>query len=268
MRKSRINLLLILFAISVSLLTAVASVLAQPAATTEAPQPVTVAVPPQPVAVTPASRPADNWQKRHKAMNERVKQGNVDLLFIGDSITQGWEGKGKEVWKKYYDKRNAANLGIGGDQTQHVLWRLENGNIDGISPKLAVIMIGTNNAGAKQKAEDIAAGVKAIVDKLREKLPQTKLLLLAIFPRGAAEQDPRREDKMKFNETNLKVNEIIAKLADNKMIFYMDINDKFLDSDHKLTKEIMPDFLHPDAKGYTIWAEAIEPTVEKLMGEK
>jgi lysophospholipase L1-like esterase len=267
MRKSRFELLLKLFAISAFLLCPVASVYAQPAATIEAPPPATAVVAPQPAALVPVPR-SGNWMRRQDAINARVKQGNVDLVFIGDSITQGWEGKGKEVWEKYYAKRNAANLGISGDQTQHVLWRLENGNIDGISPKLAVIMIGTNNAGNKQQAEDVAAGVKAIVDKLREKLPQTKLLLLAIFPRGAADNDSRRDDKLKFNETNLKANEIIAKLADDKMIFYMDINDKFLDSDHKLTKEIMPDFLHPGDKGYTIWAEAIEPTVAKLMGEK
>jgi lysophospholipase L1-like esterase len=267
MQKSRLELLLMVFAITAFLICPLASVYAQPAATTEAPAQATAVVAPQPAAVVPVPRQG-NWMRRQDAINARVKQGNVDLVFIGDSITQGWEGKGKEVWNKFYGKRNAANLGISGDQTQHVLWRLENGNIDGISPKLAVIMIGTNNAGAKQKAEDIAAGVKVIVEKLREKLPQTKLLLLAIFPRGADEKDPRRDDKLKFNETNIKVNEIISKLADDKMVFYMDINDKFLDSDHKLTKEIMPDFLHPDAKGYTIWAEAIEPTVAKLMGEK
>jgi lysophospholipase L1-like esterase len=237
------------------------------AATSEATPQATVVVAPQSAAVVPAPRKG-NWMQRHDAINARVKQGNVDMIFVGDSITQGWEGKGKDVWDKYYGKRNAANLGISGDQTQHVLWRLENGNIDGISPNLAVIMIGTNNAGAKQSAEDVVAGVTAIVEKLREKLPQTKLLLLAIFPRGAADNDPKREDKMKFNETNIKANEIIAKLADGKMIFFMDINDKFLDADHKLPKEIMPDYLHPNAKGYEIWAEVIEPTVAKLMGEK
>jgi lysophospholipase L1-like esterase len=266
MRKWSVYFRLMICTAAALLLFAVASVYAQPAATLDAPPAATV-VAPQPVAVVPVPRDA-RWKQRHDKMNDRVKQGNVDLLLIGDSITQGWEGAGKEVWAKYYAKRNAVNLGIGGDQTQHVLWRLENGNIDGISPKLAIIMIGTNNAGGKQKAADIAAGVKAIVEKLREKLPQTKLLLLAIFPRGADDQDPRREDKMKFNDTNVEVNEIIAKLADNKMIYYMDINDKLLNSDHKLTKEIMPDYLHPNAKGYAIWAEAIEPTVEKLMGEK
>ena len=98
---------------------------------------------------------------RHEKFNERVKQGNVDLMFIGDSITQGWEGAGKDAWDKHYGKRNAVNLGIGGDRTQHVLWRLDNGNIDGISPKLAVLMIGTNNSnGNDNTAEEIGAGIR------------------------------------------------------------------------------------------------------------
>ena len=200
------------------------------------------------------------WQARHKLMNERVKKGNVDLLMIGDSITHGWEGGGKEVWKKFYEKRNAVNLGIGGDQTQHVLWRLENGNIDGIQPKLAVLMIGTNNAGCGNPQE-IAAGVQAIVEKLRAKLPQMKILVLAIFPRGADTKD-------RLRQVNSKTNEIIAKLADDKNVFFLDIGPKFLDKDGTLPRDIMPDLLHPNAKGYAIWAEAIEPSVKKLMGEE
>jgi lysophospholipase L1-like esterase len=207
----------------------------------------------------PVPRKDQWWQDRHKSMNERVKKGNVDLLMIGDSITHGWEGGGKEVWKKYYEKRNAVNLGIGGDQTQHVLWRLDHGNIDGIQPKLAVLMIGTNNVGCGDP-EEIAAGVKAIVEKLRTKLPATKVLVLAIFPRGADLKDRGRI-------VNSGANKIIAKLADDKDIFYLDIGQKFLDDDGKLPKSIMPDLLHPNAKGYEIWAEAIEPKVKELMGE-
>jgi len=184
------------------------------------------------------------------------------LIFIGDSITHFWERTGKDVWNKFYGKRNAVNLGISGDQTQHVLWRLDHGNIDGISPKLAVVMIGTNNAGnAHDTAEETAEGVKAIVDRLRAKLPQTKILLLAIFPRGPNSQDPIRQ-------VNAKTNEIISKLADGKMVFYLDIGPKLLQADGTLGKDVMPDLLHPGPKGYEIWAEAIEPTVAKLMGEK
>ena len=210
--------------------------------------------------IKPAPRNDARWQARHKSMNERVKQGNVDLLMIGDSITHGWEGSGKEVWKKYYGKRHAVNLGIGGDQTQHVLWRLENGNIDGIQPKLAVLMIGTNNAGCGNPQE-IAAGVEAIVKKLRAKLPQTKILVLAIFPRGADTKDHLRQ-------VNSKANEIIATLADDKDVYFLDIGPKFLDKEGALPRDTMPDLLHPNAKGYAIWAEAIEPSVKRLMGEK
>jgi lysophospholipase L1-like esterase len=207
-------------------------------------------------------KPRDgNWMQRHESFNDRVKKGNVDLLLIGDSITQGWEGAGKEAWEKYYGKRNAVNLGIGGDRTQHVLWRLDHGNIEGIAPKLAVLMIGTNNSnGMDNTAEEIGEGIQAIVKKLRAKLPQTKVLILAVFPRGE-KPNPQREK-------NAKASEIASKLADNQMVFFQDIGDKFLAADGVLTKEIMPDYLHLSPQGYEIWAAAIEPNVAKLMGEK
>jgi len=198
------------------------------------------------------------WTKRHQSMNDRVKQGNVDMVFIGDSITQGWEGAGKATWDKFYAKRNAVNLGIGGDRTQHVLWRLDNGNIEGISPKLAVVMIGTNNTGSNS-AEEISDGITAIVKKLRDKLPTTKILLLAVFP--------REEKPGELRAKNDKVNTLISALKDNKSVFYMDINAKFLDKDGTLPASIMPDFLHPNEKGYEIWSDAIEGKVAELMGE-
>ncbi len=213
-----------------------------------------------PTTVDPKPRDG-NWMQRHQSFNDRVAKGNVDLLLIGDSITQGWEGAGKEAWAKYYGKRNAVNLGIGGDRTQHVLWRLDHGNIEGISPKLAVLMIGTNNSnGTDNTAEEIGEGIQAIVKKLRAKLPQTKVLILAVFPRGE-KPNPQREK-------NAKASEIAAKLADNDMVFFQDIGDKFLAADGVLTKEIMPDYLHLSPQGYEIWAAAIEPNVAKLMGEK
>ena len=201
-----------------------------------------------------------SWMGRHEKMNARVKEGNVDLLMIGDSITHGWEGSGKEIWDKYYVPRNAVNLGIGGDRTQHVIWRLKNGNIDGISPKAAVLMIGTNNSN-DNTPEEIGDGIEAIVKIFRTDLPKTKVLILAIFARGENNDDRRRK-------VNMQANEIVCKLADGKMVHYLDINQKFLEADGTLTKEIMPDLLHPRQKGYTIWAEAMEPTVAKLMGEK
>jgi beta-glucosidase len=202
------------------------------------------------------------WMDRHNSFNERVKKGEVDLLFIGDSITQGWENAGKDVWEKYYGPRKAVNLGIGGDRTQHVLWRLDNGNIAGIKPKLAVLMIGTNNSnGTDNTAEEIGAGIQAIVKKLRHDLPETKVLILAIFPRGD-KPSPQREK-------NAKASEIASKLADKKDVFYLDIGPKFLEADGTtLSREIMPDLLHLNPKSYGIWAESIEPTVAKLMDEK
>jgi lysophospholipase L1-like esterase len=210
---------------------------------------------------TPVPRNDHFWVERQAQLNERVKQHpDSQLLFIGDSITHGWEGAGKEVWEKYYAKRHALNLGIGGDQTQHVLWRFDHGNLDGLHPKLAVVMIGTNNAGSGNTSQQVVDGVKAVVDKLRKKLPETKVLVLAIFPRGKNANDRTR----KVNE---KANELIAKLADGQNVFYLDIGPKFLGSDGTLSPDIMPDYLHPNAKGYEIWASAIEPTVAKLLGE-
>lgn len=209
-------------------------------------------------AIKPVPR-AGGWMKRHESMNSRVEKGDVALVFIGDSITQGWEGSGKNVWAKFYGKRNAVNLGIGGDRTQHVIWRLDNGNLKGIAPKAAVIMIGTNNSGSNTP-EEIAAGVTAIVRQLQDKTPKTKILLLATFPRGATPADPKRQ-------VNEKSNAIVAKLASDENVSYLDIGPKFLGEDGSLSKEIMPDLLHLSEKGYTIWAESIEAELAKLMGE-
>jgi lysophospholipase L1-like esterase len=231
------------------LLALVAGLLALPAAAQDKPND----------AIVPAPREG-NWTKRHESFNERVKQGNADLVFIGDSITAGWENAGKNVWAEYYAKRNAVNLGIGGDRTQHVLWRLDHGNIEGIKPKLAVLMIGTNNSGANS-SQQIADGVKLIVEKLRAKLPTTKVLVLAIFPRGADKDNAQR----KVNEG---ANEIIKGLDDNKMVYFLDIGPKFLAADGTLSKEVMPDLLHLNDKSYRTWAESIEPKVKELMGEK
>lgn len=209
----------------------------------------------------PVPRTDKWWVARQDKLNERVKEHpDAQLLFIGDSITHGWEGGGKEVWQHYYGKRHAINLGIGGDQTQHVLWRFEHGNLEGLHPKLAVVMIGTNNAGAGNSSQEIADGVKAVVDSLRAKVPECKVLLLAIFPR-----DPLPTGRLR--KVNEAANEMIARFADNEHVFYLDIGQKFLSADGSLPNDIMPDHLHPNAKGYEIWASAIEPTVAKLLGE-
>ena len=204
------------------------------------------------------------WMPRHKQKLEEVKkaQGQIDLVMVGDSITHYWETSGKDVFKEFYGKRKVLNLGFSGDRTEHVLWRLQHGAVDGIKPKLAIVMIGTNNAGHRnEKSEDTAAGVKAILEELKQRLPETNILLLAIFPRGEKPDNPKR----KLNDAT---NQIIKTYADGKRIHWLNINDKFLTEDGVLTKEIMPDRLHPKQKGYRIWAEAMEPTVRKLMGEQ
>jgi len=213
-------------------------------------------------ATTPMSRQVDNWWKaRHEGFNKRAVAGDVDLLFIGDSITQGWESDGKEAWQKYYGDRKAMNIGISGDRTQHVLWRLDHGNVEGISPKLAILMIGTNNSNGKDNtAGEIADGIKAIVARLREKLPMTKVLILAVFPRGE-KPNPQREKIAELNH-------IVSQLADDKTVFYLDIGKNFLTEDGTLAKDIMPDFLHLSPKAYDLWAKAIEPKVAEVLGDK
>lgn len=202
------------------------------------------------------------WMPRHKQKLADKKKQEVDLLFIGDSITHGFEGGGKEVWEKYYQPRNAFNIGFSGDRTEHVLWRLQNGAVEGLSPQLAVIMIGTNNTGhRKEKAEHTALGIQKIIEELQSRLKGTKILLLGIFPRDATPKGPNRV-------INDRINAIIKGYEDKKSgVFYLDIGDKFVDQDGRLPKSIMPDLLHPNKKGYEIWAEAIEPTIQSLMKE-
>lgn len=209
-------------------------------------------------ATTPVPGKSENWTARNDAMNARAREGNVDLIYIGDSIVQNWDDEGKEVWEHYYAPRNALSLGISGDRTEHVLWRLAHGNIDGIAPKLAIVMIGQNN-GTHNTGDEIGAGVAAIVQLLRERLPETKILLLAIFQ--------RREHPTEERAVLDRANEIASKLADNKKIFYMDINHLFLRPDGTIPADLMPDFEHPNAEGHRIWAEAIEPKVAELMGD-
>jgi lysophospholipase L1-like esterase len=187
-------------------------------------------------------------------------------VFIGDSITQGWEGgEAKKIWDEKFGPMKPINLGISGDRTEHVLWRLANGNLGTMKPKVAVIMIGTNNTGHQQpgkyecSAAQTAEGVTAIVKTLREKWPETKILLLGVFPRGE-----KADDKMRVQ--NVETNAIIAKLDDGKMVKFLDIGGKFLKEDGTLPREIMPDVLHLNGKGYQIWADAITPKIKELGG--
>ena len=213
-------------------------------------------------AIEPAPRTDKGWVDRQASFNATVAAdgGKAQLIFIGDSITQGWEGEGKETWAKHYAHRNAINLGIGGDRTQHVLWRLDNGNLDGLKPKAAVVMIGTNNSnGEDNSPEQIVDGVRAIVDKLRTKLPGTKVLLVAIFPR--AENFSAQRGKL------AQINQALRRIADDKTVFWADFGHKFLNDDGTMPRELMPDYLHLSKKGYQIWADSIETQLSQLLGD-
>ncbi len=213
-------------------------------------------------AVEPVPRADQGWKDRQELLNKRAAEAGdkAQIIFIGDSITQGWEGEGKEVWAKYYAHRNAVNLGIGGDRTQHVLWRFDHGNLEGLKPRAAVVMIGTNNSnGEDNTVEQIADGVAAIVKKLREKLPQTKVLLLAIFPRS--ENPSPQRGKI------LQANQILQKLPDDQSVFWIDFGYKFVNSDGTIPHDLMPDYLHLSKRGYEIWAEAIEDKLSDVLGD-
>ena len=198
------------------------------------------------------------FAKSHESFVAIAKKGEAQVVFIGDSITAGWNGQ-KALFEKEYAKYNAANFGIGGDRVQHVLWRVENGEFEGIKPKAVVLMIGTNNAGvAENSPEQIAAGIKNIITAIHKRTPDTKVLLLAIFPRGAGETGNPGRTK------NKAVNEIIAKFHDGKKVHYFDIGAKFLAADGTLSKEIMPDQLHLNARGYQIEADAIREKLAEL----
>lgn len=219
-------------------------------------------------AIEPQPRDA-GWVRRHEGFVEIAKKGDVDVLFLGDSITDFWARPsptgGKKVWDENFAALKPANFGISADRTQHVLWRLQNGEADGIKPKVVVLMIGTNNTGLERDGTTVRnttaetiEGVTAVVKTLRAKLPQSKIMLLGIFPRGEKPDYPQRAQIKE-------VNAAIAKLDDGKMIRYLDIGSKFLTADGTLTKEIMPDALHPGEKGYEIWAAAIKQPLAEMM---
>jgi lysophospholipase L1-like esterase len=220
-------------------------------------------------AVQPVLHPGT--EKRHESFNVISTKGEAQLVFLGDSITHGWEGKGKAVWEKHWAPLKAANFGIGGDRTEHVLWRLEHGNFDGLRPKAIVLMIGTNNTGHQGRpqkeldgavyqcsAEQTAEGIKAILAQLQQKCPDAKILVLGIFPRGANKED-------KFRQQNEATNAIVKGFADGQKVFFLDVGAKFLEPDGTLSKTIMPDLLHPNEKGYQIWSDAIKADVAVLL---
>lgn len=205
------------------------------------------------------------WPARHAAKVAESKAGGgneaMKIFFLGDSITQGWETAGKAAWEKHFVPRKAANYGFGGDSTQHVLWRVRNGEFEGISPQAIVLLIGTNNVRHGDfTPEQIAAGIRAILDALAEKCPRSKVVLLGILPRGSDATDPLRR-KCEA------VNALLPALADGHRVHFLNVNAKLITADGTLTKDIAPDLLHLSAKGYTLLAEALEPKLKELFGE-
>jgi beta-glucosidase len=210
-------------------------------------------------AATPVKRESLHWLLRFEVLNQRARRGQIDLVYVGDSIVERFASQGADVWKHYYAGRHALNLGIGGDRTEQVLWRLNHGNIHGLAPKLVIVMIGQNNAGYNT-SEEIGGGITAIVRTLRARLPGAKILLLAIFP--------RHERPTPERAVLAEASRIAATLADGRVVFYRDINALFLRPDGSIPASLMGDFEHPTALGYRVWAEAIEPQVAELMGDR
>lgn len=235
----------------------------------ESPAPVT-ATPPKPAVAQPgksakkprtpedAVTPAVKDPHRHAQFLYRIKQGEINLLFLGDSITDGWPRGGEWSWLKFAPYK-PANFGIGGDRTEHLLWRITNGELDGIKPKVTVLMIGTNNIGhfTDEKPEWAANGVKAILETIHSKLPETKVLLLGVFPRGTADSAHRKAVE--------EINKIIASYEDGKKTRFLDISKSFLDEKGEIPADVMPDKLHPNGKGYDIWHDAMRPVLDEMM---
>lgn len=204
------------------------------------------------------------WMQRHEqklALKQQMLVAGTppQLVFIGDSITEGWENAGKAVWQQHYAPYHALNLGYGGDHTENVLWRLQHGEVDGLQPKVAVLMIGTNNTGDRQDPPEVTvAGVERILQELRQRLPQTRVLLLAVFPREASADAVLR----RINE---QINLKLAALADGDKVVFANLNSAMLEADGSLSTSVMPDLLHPQQQGYTIWAEAMQPILARML---
>ena len=206
-----------------------------------------------------------DWAERHAACVALMKERKPEIVMLGDSITHFWGGEpvsgrrtGTNEWNRLFAGRRVVNLGYGWDRTENVLWRLTHGEFDDVSPEVVVVMIGTNNMGLNTP-DEIAAGIEAICDELHRRSPKTRILLLGIFPRGAKPDATRA----KVSE----VNERIAKLDGKSGVTFLDIGGRFLEPDGSISKDVMYDFLHPSAKGYAIWAEAMEPTLKRLLDQ-
>jgi lysophospholipase L1-like esterase len=212
--------------------------------------------------------PNENFGKVHQGFITqhelflKRRQSPIGLLFIGDSITAGWASIGQKVWDERYARLDAANFGINGDRTDGVLWRIEHGELDGIHPKVVVLLIGTNNYGSS--ASQVSKGIQAVVAAIQAKLPEAKVLLLGVFPRGPVAIDAENKPDP-GRQKLLAVNAELAKLDDGRRVRYLEIWRQFLTDDGSLPKETMPDALHPNEKGYRIWADAMQPLLSEMM---
>lgn len=223
------------------------------------------------VALAPASATAQNTalvptpfqEERHEGFLREARRGGIECLLMGDSITDWWARAGADVYEANFAPLQCANFGIAGDRTQGVLWRMENGELEGYSPKLMMLMIGTNNLSGRRSApntpEEIAMAIATIVARFRTTFPEAKVLLLGVFPRGA---EPGNE----YREPIQRINELIADLDDAEHVRFMDIGERFLERDGSISVDIMADGLHPTARGYQIWADAVMPTFRAMMG--
>ena len=220
----------------------------------------------------PNAKTKEYWHKRWDARRAQIAKGGIEIVLVGDSITHLWESNpaknkrnvgGIATYKKYFGKYNVLNLGYSGDRTEHTLWMTGDSKLlDNVNPKMVVVMIGTNNIGHKKAGvEATAAGIELIIKNIRAKAPNAKIVLFAIFPRSPKANHPYRKQIADINK-------IICKFADNKDVFFCDITDKLLEKDGSLSPTVMPDYLHPNEKGYEIWAQAIMPYVEKFAGKK
>jgi lysophospholipase L1-like esterase len=202
----------------------------------------------------------DWWLPRHEAKLAEIRAHreagrHIDLVFLGDSITQGWENEGKAAWAENFAQYNAVALGFGGDRTENLLWRLQHGELDGMAPKAVVVMIGTNNTG--ERLEDPAltvAGIQKNLDEIRKRQPQAKVLLLALFPRGEKPDDVTRRH-------NDRINALLPALADGRQVVFLDIGRALANPDGTLSKDILPDWLHLSPQGYEIWARSLQATL-------
>jgi len=247
---------------------AVAQTTPAPVAVAPAAAPATPAAPPDPTVA--AFRPNNQrFVEFHESFLKRGKEGPIGVLFLGDSITEGWRNV-PHIWEHYFGKYQPANFGYSGDQTQNVIWRIENGEFDGISPKVVVLMIGTNNSG-QHTGEQITDGVRKIIELVRAKVPGVKVLLLAIFPRDAVRNrdglitDAAIADAGKRVAANDRANGLLAKLDDGASVRFLNINPIFLGKDGRIPWTIMPDQLHLTGAGYQLWAEAIDKPLAEMM---